>query len=244
MCGDGDFYAWASPENSAVYLTPATMSLLPIMRLEVLVHEITHTLQYALDFSPDDLLGFRTRNRFNSDGFHAFARTLGWNAVPILRSKLPAIQLAVKVCESDYPFRLTYLGREGKAWQDDWATFVNEGGSIPTALNPQLKAKHMVSWAGFSDAWEWNAEYAAAFVLNKLFDAANRLCTHSQVEALRQRLHRDMDIEQWNYVNENAVGLPSYENVIVPQFHVADDSWNALAQRFLLGSYPRVCSQR
>jgi len=240
VCGDDDMYGWASPENSTVYLGRATLQLSAIMRLEVLVHETTHTLQYALDFTPADVLGLRTRNRYDSDGFHAFAASLGWTVLPDPSKKpLRPFRLAVWHCsddQTDYPFELTYSdgsgpGKSGEAWQADWDNF----------SAPQRKAHHMVDSYAFGDAWEWDAEYNAAFVLNQLLHAAGRVCTLSQAASLRRRLRDDMT-NAWDYHQENAIGLPAYESVIPRQFHVDDDTWDALARRFLLGSYPDICT--
>ena len=135
------------------------------------------------------------------------------------------------------------MNKPPKDWQDDWTNFVNANSSLPTALNPQLKSHHMVSWYGFGDAWEWEAEHRAAFVLNKVLEAASRLCKPAEVTVFSQRLHADMDAKEWSYANENAIGLASYENVITPQFHVDPKTWEALAQRFLFTSYPNVCTE-
>ena len=234
VCGDGDTYGWASPESSTVHVMRDTTTLSPILRLEVLVHEIRHTLQYARDFTAADLLGFRTRNAFDSDGFHAYARSLEWRAdpKPDAQSRAP-YRLAVWNCdddETDYPFDLFYLDREAKDWISDWGRFTSS----------QRKAHHMVDEYAFTSAWEWDAEYTAAFVLNQITRAASRVCTPNQARVLRRRLRNDI-ANAWDYYHENARGLDSYENVIASQFHVDDATWDALARRFLLGSYPRVC---
>jgi hypothetical protein len=242
ICGDDDSYGWASPENSAIYLTPLTSKLRPILRLEILVHEITHTLQYALDFSPQDVRGFRTRNRYRSDRFHQFAATLQWVATPNSPFKdLPDYKLAVKSCDDDdYPFTFTYRGRSVGDWQTDWDNFVSKS-SVPLSENPQLRAQNMVSRYGLDDPWEWDAEYNAAFVLNQLLAAAKQLCTAGQAAVLSNRLHHDIKQVGWDYVNENAIGLASYEHVIAPTFQVANSDWKALAKFFLLASYSDVC---
>ncbi|MCI0428941.1 MAG: hypothetical protein L0210_00155 [Rhodospirillales bacterium] len=234
VCPEDSDYGWASPENATVNFAPDTLALIPILRLEILVHEIAHAVQFNRDFSPEDLLGFRTRNRFDSDGFHEFARLLGWEAVPD-SSQVPLLpyRLAVRNCdEYDYPFELKYLGREGKHWKDDWAIFTDA----------ERKTHHMVDSYAFTDAWEWDAEYRAAFVLNQLVRAAGRLCTPGEAKELHQRLNDDI-AAAWRYHHENAIGLPSYEGALTDQFHVDDDTWDALARLFLLPSYPDVCSE-
>jgi hypothetical protein len=240
--GWADDYGWTSPENSTVLLTPDTLALSRILRLEILVHEITHTLQYALDFSPQDLQGFRTRNRFDSDGFHKLAGSLGWVIVPDpSQAPRPAYRLAVRDCdEYDYPFTLTYGGKSGEEWQADWKTFRKDS-NLPQFEDPKLKANHMVSDYGFTDAWEWDAEVSAALVLNQLLAAAGRICSPDEAVALGEQLHADIEKEKWEYVNENAIGLDAYEEVIAPQFHVTNDNWDRLARFFLVASYPGDC---
>jgi hypothetical protein len=227
VCGDGDTYGWASPENSTVFFMPATLKLSPVMRLEIFAHELTHTVQYAMDFSPADVLGYRMQNRYESSHFLDFATSLGWTVVTPAPSRQP-YALAVWQCAGDDASpELAYLGRPAKYWQ----------GAFTTA---EQQAEHMVDSYAFSDAWEWGAEYNAAFVLNELLHAAGRICTLSEAASLRRRLSADMRTE-WDYHHEYAIGLPAYESVIPRQFHVDDDTWDALARRFLLASYPGIC---
>lgn len=230
VCGDGDTYGWASPENSTVFFMPATLRLSPIMRLEILAHELTHTTQYAMDFSVADLLGYRTQNRYEASHFLDFARSLGWTAVAPAPSRPPYALVAWLCADDDESPELRYLGQPPEDWQADWDRIT------PT----EQKAKHMVDSYAFSDAWEWHAEYSAAFVLNELLHAAGRICTLSQAASLRRHLRDDMTAD-WDYHHENAVGLAAYETVIPRRFHVDDASWDALARRFLLASYPGIC---
>jgi len=230
MCPGSDDYGWASPQNATLYLMPLTFELSPILRLEILVHEITHTLQFARDYSAEDLRGFRTRNRYDSDGFHSFASSLGWEAAQDQVPPFPAYRLAVKSCEFDYPFTLTYLGQPIQHWATVWDSEDAEA----------RRQGHMVSRYAFIDAWEWQAEYNAAFVLNRLVEAASSLCTAEQLALLAERLRDDLATE-WSYLAENARGLAAYETVVAGQFQAGDDAWIAMARHFLLGSYPGLC---
>ena len=229
VCGEGDYYGWASPETSTVFFMPETTKLSPIMRLEILVHEHRHTIQYAMDFSPDDVRGFRTQNRYESDAFLTYAQSLGWTVLEAGASK-PPYPLAVWQCAGDDDrLELAYQGKPAKYWEA-WEQF----------KPAERKANHMVNSYAFSDAWEWDAEYSAAYTLNELIHAATRLCTSKQAAELMRRLRKDM-AHDWDYHHEYALGLPSYEQVVARQFHVDYDTWEALARRFLLGSYPGVC---
>ena len=234
VCGGSDTYGWASPESSTVFFTSVTLDLSPVMRLEILAHELTHTVQYGMDFSAADLLDYRTQNRYESSHFLDFAKSLGWTTVTPAPSRLPYALVAWHCDDDDSP-KLQYLVRPPKDWQADWDNF----------NDAQRQAHHMVDSYAFSDAWEWDAEYTAAFTLNQLLVAAQRICTPSQAASLRDSLRADMIAkptgDAWDYHHENAVGLPAYESAIAGKFHVDDDTWDALARRFLLASYPDIC---
>jgi hypothetical protein len=227
-----------------VSLSQETVDLVPILRLEILVHEMTHTLQFDMDFAASDVEGFRTRNRFDSDGFHEFARLLDWEAVPkSSHTPLPAFRLAVWHCddkETDDPFTLTYREKPGEEWDQAWDGFVANS-TDPIWLNVQLKAEGMFSKYGFGSSWEWDAELMAAFVMNQLLDAAGRICTPAEADALSDNLHADIEGAGWEYVNENGRSLDSYQDVIAKRFHVEEATWDALSRQFLLGSYPGIC---
>ncbi len=232
MC-EGTDWASASSENSTVSMVPETVTdLKPILRLEILVHEIAHTLQYNMDFTTADLLGFRTDNSWNSVKYHEYAKTLGWTADPS-SSQTPGLWPVVDNCNPFYPFDVGYKGKSPDEWQSDWDSF----------SEAKRRSNHMVSHYAGTDAFEWEAEYKAAFVLNGLFDTASRLCKPDEVDELKRLTRADMDTNVFQYANENALGLDSYENVLAPQFKIDEDSWVTLTRTFLLRSYPDVCTE-
>jgi hypothetical protein len=186
-----------------------------------------------MDFSPEDLRGFRTQNRYDSDGFHAYAETLGWEIAPT-SAQPPDLWPVVDNCESFYPVTLTYEGRSPTQWTDDWNAFTAE----------KRREQKMVGKYAGTDPFEWDAEYKAAFVLNSLFDRAATLCTPAQVDELRTLVSADMTTHVFDYANDNARGLEAYETIIAPQFKDVDaDTWTMLTKFFLLSSYPTVCPQ-
>lgn len=101
----------------------------------------------------------------------------------------------------------------------------------------------MVSEYAGTDAFEWEAEYKAAFVLNSLVDAAKTFCSDAEIAVLRKKMQVDMDAEEFEYDNENARGLAAYETGIASQFDVSEDTWIELTRMFLLASYPGVCTE-
>ncbi len=239
VCGDDDFYGWASPENSTLYLMKGTakahgtLELSVFLRLEVLVHEITHTLQYAKDFSKDDVRGFRTENRYVPDQFHTFLELLGWHAQSDPVDRKPDIWPAVEHCNYVYPFKLTYQDKTPQELAREWETSSPE----------ERTTKHMVSSYALKNGFEWDSEYRAAFIMNKLFDSAGQLCDSDEMAELTEALHNDLNNEGWDNVIENARGLRAYEDVTARQFNVANDKWSELTKLFLFGSYRRACTE-
>jgi hypothetical protein len=248
VCPDtADYYGWSSPENSTVSLMDDTMALSPILRLEILVHEITHTIQYAMDFAPADLAGYRKENRWKSEGFRAFARSLEWGAEPNpSKDSGPDLRPVINHCKAIDPVTLSYQGDEfpdkdglmyaGWRYNDLQYLWIKRD-------ETERAARHMASQYALMSDFEWDSEYRAAFVLNKLFDAAGRLCDQNEAQDIRAAFQNDIIKNEWNITIENARGLASYETVIAQQFSVADDTWDALAREFLLGSYGATCRE-
>jgi len=144
----------------------------------------------------------------------------------------PAYRLAVDYCASNYPFSLSYQGLPLSHWQALWSG---------PGHDAARRDEHMVSEYALIDAWEWQAEYSAAYALNLVAEAAERLCTHQQARELKRRLRRDLK-QEWTYLAENAPGLAAYDTVIAGQFpDPADPVWDEAARLFLLASYPDVC---
>ena len=139
-----------------------------------------------------------------------------------------------------YPFNWTFKGEPAKTWQETW-DFYKTNGSQPVSTNPELKKRHMVGRYAYTDAWEWHAEYTAAYALNQIVEAADQFCSASQQDALKSWLHSAMDENGWNFNHENAQGLDVYENQIASQFDVTDETWAELSRYFVRASHPQIC---
>lgn len=243
----GSNLALASIHSSTLIVFPNTLDLNPFLRLEVLVHEFAHFVQYQMDYSENHLYWLRSWNGWQADGFHNYARKLGW--VPQRDHTAKSYNyygLVAPNCETNknngiyYPYRWTYKGKAGSTWKDAWDYYAATGASS-VASNPALKKHNMVSNYAFTDPWEWHAEYTAAYAMNRIVDAAGSFCTAEQLTNLKSWLHTQIETIQWQFNHENGPGLDVYDNEIANQFSTDESTWAALANYFVRVSNPEVC---
>lgn len=246
VCHAGN-WALAGVHNSTLIVFPDTLDLNPFLRLEVLVHEFAHFLQYQMDYSEAHLYWLRSWNGWQADGFHAYARKLGWQ--PQRDHKAGSYNyygLVAPNCEPNenhgiyYPYHWTFKGQAGATWKDTWDFHVATNGN-PIASNSGLKKHNLVSKYAFTDAWEWHAEYTAAYAMNRIVDAASSFCNAEQQASLKSWLHTEIQSQGWQFNHENGPGLDVYEDQIAKQFSNDDDTWAALANYFVRVSNPQVC---
>ena len=246
VCGAGN-WAWASAHSATLFIYPGTLALNPILRAEVMIHEIAHSLQFAKDYTPGHLFWLRSWNAWQTDGFNTFAKSFGWVPVRDYKQKpYNYYQLVVQNCAgpktkgSYSPYRWTFKGEASEAWQDRW-DFHKINGSQPASQNANLKGLKMIGRYAYNDAWEWHAEHTAVYALNRILDSANHFCSPSQTQNLKAWVISEMDKQSWNFNHENAKGLDVYENQIADQFQVSDGEWIGLARYFVRASNPEVC---
>ena len=157
----------------------------PLVQLGFLSHEISHAVQYALDFDQARRSEIVLHNEVKAPKFHALVARYGWTRREVDADPTTRFELFRPQYISSDTYEYLYREEELVAWEDWLAAIYDEVGEANYLTDPRIAELHILGDYSLSSPWEWYSDHVIAQVYMAMFDALRSGCNDAEVEQLQ-----------------------------------------------------------
>lgn len=233
--GAGDF-AQMFPATGTMEVYRRGIDAPPLVQLGFLSHEVSHAVQYALDFDATRRREIVLHNEVKAPKFHALVAKYGWSRQALEDN--PTAHYSLFRPQYISPDAYEYLYREeGLAAWEDWLTSIyDEVGEANYLTDPRITELHILGDYSISGPWEWCSDHVIAHAYMAMFDSLRSGCSKAEVAELLAATQTQVLSPQWPYFRfENARGAPFQDQLQAVQPIQPSDA-KELARRYIAGA--------
>ena len=181
----------------------------PVIQLGFLVHEIGHTIQFAMDYGAAEREAIVRHNHFDSARFHALVQPYGWTSSLLPDVTEGSYALFRPQYDSAQAIEYRYLGETPDEWSGWLQVIYDEVGEAAYLTDERMTDLHILGDYSLTNPWEWYSDHLIAYLYLAMLDALGTRCTPGSLEGLSSRFQERIVASEWPYFRfENARGAP------------------------------------
>jgi len=173
--------------NPTLIVFSETASLNKTYMLGVLAHELSHSYQYRVDYSVENINRYLIAKDYDISHFHNLISLFGFTA----RVKDSFFDQFFEFISPTYtePTRFSYI--LDKQSMNEWRTKINVFGMNSDAI----REGHVVSPYSLSGPWEWLSEQTTAYLFNEMEKYAKRSLSSNHYNRIKKSLIRNSNLD-------------------------------------------------
>ncbi len=209
--GSGDFaQVFAATQTMEIY--QRGIDAVSAIQLGFLAHEISHNIQFSLDYDAQRQDEIIRRNYFAAEHFLERVEPYGWTLV----STDPEPEAEYNLFRPQYlgqeSYEHLYLEKTPEEWEVWLAEIYDEVGAEAYLSDERVTGLRILGNYSLSGPWEWYSDEVVAYVYLAMLDSLATRCPAADWEALRQDFQDNVVAAEWPYFRfENARGAAIQE---------------------------------
>ncbi|MDA9951457.1 hypothetical protein N9D31_02665 [Oligoflexaceae bacterium] len=209
------------PQTQNVYLYTDADTGAPLAKLALLVHEITHAIQFAFDYNPKRASRENARLITYPKRYFRYMSRFDWRIKPAPSKKKNPFRSIVGVWRESRPYSEYFRGRHLNHWLRWLEDGVSELG-YKFLLTPAVREQHFVSIYAATDIYEWHAEAVMASVMNLM----------KQSPASSKSMNRDLK-KTWPEFNFQNIDKSKEFLTISQELKLSPRQWKTLSKKYV-----------
>jgi len=193
--------------------------------LGVLAHELSHSYQYLVDYSVDNIDQYLKFKNYDITNFLSLSKALGFNSNKEDSHFSEYFEILSPTYKEPTRFRYSLDGKS----MNEWRTVLNMNGMS----SEKIKKQHIVSPYSLSGPWEWLSDQTTAYLFNEMDKYGKRSLPLSRYRSLKRKLIRnsnlDPDFQVFYY--ENGEGGKTF-NFLKKNFSLSNEDLNFLIDNY------------
>ncbi len=189
----------------------------PLVQLGLSVHEIGHTLQYALDFDRQNPQEENKKNFYMSPNLIEAMKPFGWAGSPVIE-KWQDFELISPMYDVGYP-EYYLKGKSTEVWTQ-WINDIRYEVGSKFLEDARVKKEGIVGIYSLFNIWEWLSDNEIAYVYFMLEKQASLQgpCASLKPDALRAKVHGRVSRfwPDFYYPNIETSRILKYLKTVVP----------------------------
>ncbi len=227
--------AQVTAHNGTLEMFAHGINLSRFLLIGVLGHELSHNIQFAMDYSDTDRSEI-IKNIYRNKNFHNMMEQFGWqiDEIPVDESKV------FQHISPQYQEVKTYktIRFEQKTYKQ-WIDAIGK----KDLRHPMIRITSIVGNYSLSSPFEWHADYMIAYLFIGMQNyAAQHFCTAEEAAKLKELAIAE-NITTWKFNHDNARGNKKALAFFRDKHHIDEADWEYFTQEYLLKNYPGICSK-
>ena len=205
----------------------------PFLLLGLLGHELSHSIQFSMDYSESDHQDL-LRNIYRGENFYKMMAQFDWSfdKHPIEEKEVYS-QITPQYQELR-PYKIIRF--KGKTFEQ-WKKFLNK----KSLDHKDVRKNNIVGKYSLSSPYEWHADYMIAYLFVGMEDYAEKhFCSKEQFKNLKALTKRD-NVKAWKFNHQNSRSNTKALEYFHRTYPIDEQDWGYLTREYLLNTYTGVC---
>jgi hypothetical protein len=226
-------YAQVLPASQTMEIYRRGIDAPPLVQLGFLSHEISHAVQYALDYDERRQREIMVDNEVKAPNFHSLVADYGWTRRAVKPDPTTRFELFRPQYISSDAYEYLYRGERIDAWEKWLAAIYEEVGETDYLMDSRITELHILGDYSLLTPWEWFSDHVIAYVYLEMFEALRSRCSEGALKALEATVQTEILAPEWPYFRfANARGA-AFQRYLHDMLPIAPEDAAVLAERYL-----------
>jgi hypothetical protein len=208
----------------------------PLVQLGFVSHEVSHAVQYALDYDDTRRREIVLENEVKAPKFHTLVAEYGWTRQPVEADPTTTYELFRPQYISSDTYEYLYREEGLAAWEEWLAAIYEEVGEENYLTDPRITELYILGDDSISSPWEWYSDHVIAHVYLAMFGTLRPGCSEADAAQLQAVAEAEVLASAWPYFRfENARGA-AFQSHLEKKQPIRPADTSAMARRYIAGS--------